>query len=100
MALYPLIQGMIEKYPDESARFEELQAKAGDPQHRGCYTCRFYTLIPEAKFVDVESLVDDVDGDWLPWDTEDVWVYCSEEPEIETPLKINCKIWQISDEYK
>ena len=100
MTLYPLTDEMREKYPDESVRWENLVTKAGDPQHRGCYTCKFYTPIPEEKFPDIESLDDDVDKDWLSWDTEKAWVYCSKFPNNDTSLRIGCDKWQVSDEYR
>ncbi len=89
---YPVTDEMREKYPKEAAKWEKLLEDAAKPECRGCLTCELYAPLPEEYFADVEN-VGDEDKDWLPWDTENAWVYCDLDKN-DTLLKTECDDWQ------
>ncbi len=90
---YELTEKIKEIYPKESRIWEKLLSDLKDSKNRGCYTCKFYHPIGN-EFVDVESVDEDIDGEWLPWDTEAAYVDCDKNPEAQTYLKINCHLWK------
>jgi len=104
MANYQISNEIRKKYPIKTKEWETLLKMADDPRYHGCYTCSSFREIEKDHFVDVRKLDDNDDSsdtsNSIPWDTEAAWVYCSLEPEIETPLKINCHAWEYSGKKK
>ncbi|MCK4730705.1 MAG: hypothetical protein KAT28_05295 [Candidatus Aenigmarchaeota archaeon] len=90
---YEMTEKIREIYPKESRIWEKLLNDLKDPKNRGCYTCKFYH--PSAnEFCDIESADDDIDDDWLPWDTEEAYVDCDKNFMEQTALKIKCPLWE------
>lgn len=88
---YEITDTIREKYAVQTKKWEMLLEDAGNPIKKGCFTCQYYTPRDNgAGFIDVQM----VDGHPLPWDTEDAWVWCDKNMEIDIPLKINCSDWK------
>ena len=90
---YDITDKMRKVYPNECEKWEKLLRKVSDSKNRGCFTCRFYNS-PTNEFCDVESVDDNIDDEWLPWDTEEAYVWCDKFPDMDTSLKIGCSLWE------
>ncbi len=68
------------------------------PKNKGCFSCGNYDseASNNVEFVD-DSYHDSGNNSEFKFDSQDYWVICKLEKEIETSIRIGCSKWGVNE---